>query len=55
MDSLNDAKFFMLAKQIQEFRKLLSFGYRRLNWKSIGMANALTENYLQRYLGAFSV
>ncbi|XP_029909103.1 dynein heavy chain 10, axonemal [Myripristis murdjan] len=42
-DSLNDAKFFMLAKQIDEFRKLLSFGCRRLNWKSIGIAKFISQ------------
>ncbi|KAM3867513.1 dynein axonemal heavy chain 10 [Diretmus argenteus] len=43
MDSLNDAKFFLLADQIQELRKVLHFGYKRLNWNALGIPDFITR------------
>lgn len=32
MDSLNDAEFLLMAEQVQELRKVLHYGCKRLNW-----------------------
>jgi dynein heavy chain len=36
MDCLNDAEFFLLAEQIQELRRVMRSGYKRLNWNALG-------------------
>uniref|UniRef100_W5K6M6 Dynein axonemal heavy chain 10 n=1 Tax=Astyanax mexicanus TaxID=7994 RepID=W5K6M6_ASTMX len=38
MDSLNDAEFLLLTPQVQELRRVLRAGWRRLNWNSLGIA-----------------
>lgn len=46
MDSLNDATFLLLAEQIQELRKVLHFGCKRLNWNSLGTVHTLGYNVI---------
>lgn len=36
MDNLNDAEFSLMADQVQELRRELSFGCRRVNWNFLG-------------------
>ncbi|KAM4616801.1 dynein axonemal heavy chain 10 [Polymixia lowei] len=43
MDSLNDVEFVLLAEQIQEFRKVMRFGYKRLNWNALGISDFITR------------
>uniref|UniRef100_A0A8C1QBG0 Dynein heavy chain 10, axonemal-like n=1 Tax=Cyprinus carpio TaxID=7962 RepID=A0A8C1QBG0_CYPCA len=37
MDNLNDAEFSLMADQVQELRRELSFGCRRVNWNFLGI------------------
>lgn len=37
MDNLNDAEFSLMADQVQELRRVLSFGCRRVNWNFLGI------------------
>ncbi|XDV20914.1 hypothetical protein PO909_026119, partial [Leuciscus waleckii] len=37
MDNLNDAEFSLMADQVQELRRVLSFGCKRLNWNCLGI------------------
>lgn len=37
VDSLNEAKFIMLAQHINAVHEELQFGCKRLNWNSLGM------------------
>ncbi len=37
IDNLNDAEFSLMADQVQELRRVLSFGCRRVNWNFLGM------------------
>lgn len=43
MDSLSEAKFIMLAKQIKTVQKEMHFGCKRLNWNSLGMVHTEAE------------
>lgn len=36
IDNLNDAEFSLMADQVQELRRVLSFGCRRVNWNFLG-------------------
>ena len=36
MDNLNDAEFLLLTEQIQELRKVMRMGCKRLNWNALG-------------------
>ncbi|KAL0979348.1 hypothetical protein UPYG_G00183960 [Umbra pygmaea] len=43
MDSLNDAEFFLLAEQVQELRRVMRPGYKRLNWIALGIAEFINR------------
>lgn len=41
IDNLNDAEFSLMADQVQELRRVLSFGCRRVNWNFLGMLHGI--------------
>ncbi|XP_062874230.1 dynein axonemal heavy chain 10 [Trichomycterus rosablanca] len=43
MDSLDDAEFLLLATQVQELRRVMHPGYRRLNWNSLGISDFINR------------
>uniref|UniRef100_A0A4W5NCU9 Dynein axonemal heavy chain 10 n=1 Tax=Hucho hucho TaxID=62062 RepID=A0A4W5NCU9_9TELE len=43
MDCLNDAEFFLLAEQIQELRRVMRSGYKRLNWNALGISEFINR------------
>jgi len=36
MDNLNDAEFSLMADQVQDLRRVLSFGCKKVNWSCLG-------------------
>ncbi|XP_035496799.2 dynein axonemal heavy chain 10-like [Scophthalmus maximus] len=43
MDSLSEAKFNMLAQQIETVKKVMDFGCKRLNWNSSGIPEFIKQ------------
>ncbi|XP_017580699.2 dynein heavy chain 10, axonemal [Pygocentrus nattereri] len=44
MDSLNDPEFFLLATQVQELRRVMRSGCKRLNWNSLGISEFINRS-----------
>ncbi|MBN3296580.1 DYH10 protein, partial [Amia calva] len=44
MDSLNEAESLLLQEQIHELRRVLSLGYKRLNWNSLGISDYINRS-----------
>ncbi|XP_066511362.1 dynein axonemal heavy chain 10-like isoform X1 [Hoplias malabaricus] len=44
MDSLNDAELLLLAAQVQELRRVMRAGYKRLNWNSLGISEFISRS-----------
>ncbi|XP_069379878.1 dynein axonemal heavy chain 10 isoform X1 [Paralichthys olivaceus] len=43
MDSLSEAQFTMLPKQITEVKQVMDFGFKRLNWSSLGISEFIKQ------------